>query len=239
MLPKKEEPKKGAPGYIVSMSSLWTIMLTFFISLCNMANEREYGLIGAGTGSFIQQINAEGKPGILPGTRTTADLGEGRPQFAIPPRALEQGSDTDADILYRRIISIEPMRLPRAIANEFRTRSELRIPVSLKFTSGKAELTNDDRATLLPLRERLRLLAYYVRIEVAVSSAFVFNTDYASPWELSAARAAAIAHYFNDGGLGLSYRRMEPIGLGNARPALKGAASSDSGDRVEIIIEKE
>ncbi|HUW30888.1 MAG TPA: OmpA family protein [Planctomycetota bacterium] len=237
LLAKKEEPKNGAPAYVVSMSSLWTIMLTFFITLCNMANEQEYGLVGAGTGSFFRQINADGKPGILPGQRTTIDLGEGRPQFEIPARAQEQTTGSDADLLYRQVISIEPMRLPRALIKFFKQADKLRIPVNVRFAPGSAALSEADKDCLYPLMMRLRTVSYYVRVEVAVNDTFVFNETYESAWELSAARAASITRYFHEQG-GMSHRRMEPIGLGSARPFVKNAPDPSVNDRVEIIVLK-
>jgi len=237
LLAKKEEPKKGAPAYVVSMSSLWTIMLTFFITLCNMANEQECGLVGAGTGSFIQQINADGKPGILPGQRTAVDIGEGRPQFEIPARAKESTDGSDADLLYRNVISIEPQRLPRALIEFFRDADKLHLPVNVRFSPGSATLSDADTDCLAPLMMRLRAVSYYIRVEVAVSSSFVFNERYGSAWELSAARAAAVTRYFHEEG-GISHRRMEPIGLGNARPFVKNAANPSVNDRVEIIVLK-
>jgi len=227
LLAKKEERKKGAPAYVVSMSSLWTIMLTFFISLCNMANEQEYGLVGAGTGSFVQQINADGNPGILPGQRMAIDIGEGRPQFEIPARAKEPTDGSDADLLYRNVISIEPMRLPRALIEFFKDADKLHLPVNVGFAPGSAALREADKEWLYPLMMRLRTVSYYIRVEAAVGNTFVFNERYGSAWELSAARAAAITRYFHEEG-GISHRRMEPIGLGTARPFVN--------DRVEIIV---
>jgi chemotaxis protein MotB len=235
MLPRKDEPKKGAPAYTVSMSSLWTIMLTFFISLCNMANEQESGLVGAGTGSFVGQVNALGMPGILPGQPTVISLGDGRPQFDIPRRALEKTAGSDADIVYRRVISIEPMRLPRSFMEFFRTGDKLCIPVNVSFEPGSADLTTAATAYLHPLMGRLRSVPYYVRIEVNVNETFMFNEQYSSAWQLSAARAASVAQYFHDEG-GMSYRRMEPIGLGNARPLIKNPADPRVNERVEIAV---
>jgi len=236
-LKKDGTKRRGAPGYIVSMGSLWTIMLTFFILMCSYANEQECGLVGAGTGSFIRHVNAGGMPGILPGHRTTVDLGEGRPEFAIPVRALEASGGSDADLLYQRVLWIEPVRLPRALASYFATQERLRIPVKADFQPGGAELTEQSRKVLQPLVARLRVVPYYVRIEVHVGQGFLFNERYGNAWELTAARAAAIAVYFNTTG-GMSLRRIEPIGYGSAQPLVRNPIDPRTNDRVEIVILK-
>ncbi|HUS57341.1 MAG TPA: OmpA family protein [Planctomycetota bacterium] len=235
MVRKPEEKKKGAPAYVVSMSSLWTIMLTFFICLCNMANEQEYGLVGAGTGSFIRHINAMGLPGLLPGHRTTIDLGKGRPEFAIPPRARAETDGSDADVLYRKVISIDPMRLPRALVEYFKTEERLEIPVNVKFEPGNARLTAADKGYLRPMVARLQAVSYYVRIEVNVSEQFLFSPEFPNAWQLSASRAAAIARFCHEQG-GLSYRRLEPVGHGSARALVKNPIDPSVNDHVKIAI---
>jgi len=229
--------KGGAPAYIVPLSALFMILLTFFISLLTLANEQEYGLVGGGTGSFIHQINASGFPGILPGQRTVIDLGPGRPQFAVPSRAVEKTTGSDADVTYRRVISVEPKRLPRALTEFFRTQDKLHVPVSIRFQPGSAELTRDDKEYLRPLMMRLRSVSYYVRIEVNVSKTFVFSEAYGSAWQLSAARAGAVVRLFHNEG-GMSYRRMEPIGHGSARPIVRNPADPMVNERVDIVVFK-
>jgi len=234
---RKAQAKKGAPIYIVSYSALMTILLTFFILLCTMANEQECGLVGAGTGSFIQNINALGLPGLLPGHRTTVDLGEGRPQFAIPPRALESSDGSDADILYQRVISVDPIRLPRALAKYFKKEEALHVPLNMEFEPGGARLTEDAKKYLRPLVERIRMVPYHLRVEAHVSENFIFNQKYGSAWQLSAARAAAVVRFFHDVG-GISYRRMQPLGHGSAAPLVTKPIDPAVNDRIELVILK-
>ena len=236
---KREEHKKGAPAYIVSFSGLMTILLTFFILLCTMANEQEYGLVGAGTGSFVHNINAFGLPGLLPGHRTTVDLGRGRPQFSPPQRSMEETKGTSADLLYRRVIAVEPIRLPRALAQHFKKHKELRLSLNVEFEPGSADLTSAARKYLWPLLTRIRMVPYHVGIEAHVGESFKFSEEYGGPWQLSAARAAAIVRYFHDVG-GMSYRRMRPVGHGSAKPLVKSVMRMRSrvNDRIQLVILK-
>ena len=218
---KREEGRKGAPAYIVSFAALMTIMLTFFILLCTMANEQEYGLLGAGTGSFVLNINAFGLPGLLPGHRATIDLGPGRPGFVPLSGAVQASDGSDADVIYRRVILIEPIRLPRALADYFKKEKELHIWVYVDFKPGSADLSQEGRRRLWPLLTRIRMMRYHLRVEAHADGAFSFNDIYANAWELSAARAAAVVRYFHQAG-GMSYGRMRPIGHGNAKPIGEG-----------------
>ncbi|NQT18618.1 MAG: OmpA family protein [Planctomycetes bacterium] len=231
---KQEEGKKGAPAYIVSFSALMTIMLTFFILLCTMANEQEYGLLGAGTGSFIHNINALGLPGLLPGHRTTIDLGPGRPGYLPLERAAVQTDGSDADVIYRRVISIEPIRLPRALASYFRKEKELHMWIYVDFEPGSAFLTKNARRKLWPLLTRIRMMQYHVRVEAYVDERFSSNEIHGNAWELSAARAAAVVRYFHQAG-GMSYRRMWPVGHGSAKLIAEGPIN----DRlVRLVLSK-
>jgi len=234
---RKETPKKGAPAYIVSFSALMTIMLTFFILMCAMANEQEAGLVAAGTGSFVHNINSFGLPGLLPGHRHTVDLGDGRPQFAIPEHLLEEARPSDANILYRRVISIDPARLPRVLIKHFEREDTLRIPLDLEFNYGSAQITPESKRYLRPLLARLRMVPYRIRIEAHVGQNFLFSRQYKNPWQLSSARAAAIARFFNYEG-GISFQRMEAVGHGNAKPLVKKAVHPSAGERVELVILK-
>jgi len=234
---RRDERRRSAPAYIVSFAALMTILLTFFILMCAMANEQECGLVGAGTGSFIHNINAFGLPGFLPGQRTAVDLGEGRPQFAMTARAVEESGGSDADILYRRVISIEPIRLPRALAKYFQKKEALYIPLRVEFPPGEARLDRAGREYLRPLLERIRTVPYHLRVEAHVSKEFIFNQKYSSPWQLSAARAAAVVRYFHHEG-GISYRRMQPVGHGSAKPLVNSSVAGSANDRIQLVILK-
>lgn len=223
----------------MSYSGLMTILLTFFILLCAMANEQEYGLVGAGTGSFIHNINAFGLPGLLPGHRTVIDLGEGRPQFSVPARAMEESNGSDADVLYRRVISVDPIRLPRALAKYFKKQHALYIPlVDVKFEPGEARLSSAAKDYLRPLLTRIRMVPYHLRVEAHVNKGFIFNQRYSNAWHLSAARAAAVTRYFHDAG-GISHRRMEPVGHGSAKPLVNSPMDEGVNDRVELVVLKQ
>jgi len=234
---KNQEAKKGAPAHIVSFSALMTILLTFFILMCTMANEQEAGLLAAGTGSFVHNINAFGLPGLLPGHRTTVDLGPGRPRFPVPEDEVDATEGSDADLLYRRVIAVEPIRLPQALASYFKQEEELRLPLNVDFEPGSAHLTPEARKTLQPLVRRLRMVPYYLRIDAHVSDSFAFNEHHESAWELSAARAAAVVQYMHEAG-GISYRRMIPAGHGSAKPFVQAPAQRRVNDRIELVILK-
>lgn len=62
---KPEEPKVGAPAYIVTFSDMITLLLTFFVMLISMAKHQTEGLFGAGQNSFRQAVSNFGLSGSI------------------------------------------------------------------------------------------------------------------------------------------------------------------------------
>jgi len=61
---RPDEAKKGAPRYLVSFSSIMTLLLAFFIILQAFASVQEPGLFYAGRGSFIRALETGGLGGF-------------------------------------------------------------------------------------------------------------------------------------------------------------------------------
>ena len=237
--PKPPEPeKKGAPAYIVSMSALWTILLSFFILLCTMAEEQEAGFVAAGTGSFVQELEAFGLPGLLKGTRNAFSFGVNRPVYSVQKEDTEPARANEG-IRDRRVIKAPDKRLEN-INSPGSRKSRLRIPTSVKFKPGSSELDGQARRELDSVLKRIRNTTYSVTVEAYVDpdSSFAESpTDPRQAWILSTRRAHAITKYFHERG-GIPYEQLIAVGYGSHRPVTRKRTtrSAQTNDRVVVAV---
>ena len=76
---------KGAPAYLVSFGDMMTLILCFFILLVAMAEERDFGLMARGIGSFVVQVKSMGLTGVLDGHERQEIFDQVRRRFNLPP----------------------------------------------------------------------------------------------------------------------------------------------------------
>ncbi|HHH43645.1 MAG TPA: flagellar motor protein MotD [Gammaproteobacteria bacterium] len=113
---------------------------------------------------------------------------------------------------------------------------EVEIKSSILFDSGSARLSQQSVPVLRKLAEKIQPLDNVIHVEGFTDNVPISNFEFASNWELSAARAASVVHLFT--GLGVDPRRMAAIGYGEYRPV----ASNDSAEgraknrRVVLVI---
>lgn len=236
--PPTSDDGEGAPAYIVSMSALWTILLSFFIIMVTMVDEQECGFMAAGTGSFIQQMTAKGMPGMLDGTRNAFTFGDKRPNYALLPEDIEAAKANEG-IGDRRILKPPDKRLEDV--HKLKTRPVmLEIPVQVQFPPGTSKLNWQAARELDRALRQVRNTSHTITIEAYVDPVASFKEPLEHPqdaWELSAERAAAVARYLHKKG-GISYKQLTPVGYGVSRPVAhrRNDLTSRENDRVKIVI---
>ena len=88
---------------------------------------------------------------------------------------------------------------------------------NLLFRSGRAEITPEGRRVLEKLAAMLRTMPNYVRVEGHTDNIPISTPEFPSNWELSAARALAVVHYFVDEAE-LPASRFSAAAFGENRP---------------------
>ncbi len=217
-----DESLDGAPLYMVSFGDMMTIMLTFFILLCSYSKERQAGFISDGIGSFKSVINANGLPGVLPGSDYPIDLGAKRARYR-PVGALNDKYLTDED---GRINDLNRDSLRDVIKEKLNQskNSETRIPVVLLFDRRDTELTEDHINTLDVIASLIQGKNLKLRIE---GFAYEEGEDESTTRAIAAGRALTVARFLTNN-FGIPGKDIETRGWGSG-----GAGTKRRKDRVQ------
>ena len=141
--------KKGAPSWMVSFGDMMTLILCFFILLVSMAQERQYGLMAKGIGSFVVALKSHGKDGALTGTEKQEILDETRRKFNLPPEEDPDRRAPHGEAALKELLRAEHLEALEA-------RDEVRQPRVATFDLGGADLEPPARRYLDELADSLR-----------------------------------------------------------------------------------
>lgn len=141
--------KKGAPGYMVSFGDMMTLILCFFILLVALAEERQFGLMARGIGSFVIALKSHGLEGILNASEKQAIHEHVRRRFNLPPEEDPERRAPHAEASLSELLRAEHLEALQA-------RDEVRQHGVALFEAGEGTLTPDARRYLDELADSLR-----------------------------------------------------------------------------------
>lgn len=95
-------------------------------------------------------------------------------------------------------------------------RVEIELNAQLLFQSGEARLSMPALDVLRDLSRTLETIPNRIQVEGHTDNIPIATSAYPSNWELSAARAASVVHYFSR--LGIEPGRLAAVGLGQHQP---------------------
>jgi chemotaxis protein MotB len=115
-------------------------------------------------------------------------------------------------------------------------RLQLQIKSKLLFDSGSAQLAGTALGALRDLARILTPLPNQLQVEGHTDDVPISTLQFPSNWELSAARAASVVHFFNR--LGVPADRLAAIGYGEHRPIASNATEDGKARnrRVTLMI---
>ncbi|MCP3914815.1 MAG: OmpA family protein [bacterium] len=140
---------KGAPAYMVSFGDMMTLILCFFILLVSLAEERSYGLMAKGLGSFVIATKSHGLTGILDGHEKQQIFNQVRRRFNLPPE-----EDPERREMHEQSSKFELLRAEALQALE--PHDEVRQPRVATFDPGSATLSAKARDYLDSWSDTLR-----------------------------------------------------------------------------------
>ncbi|OOB77522.1 MAG: hypothetical protein ATN33_08125 [Epulopiscium sp. Nele67-Bin001] len=213
-------PKKGSPAWMATFSDLMTLLLCFFVLLFAMADLDAEQFM-----AFINSFN--GSTGIIDGGEVlmndTGMVGGGVENLPDERTVLEElismvEAQVDAQVQ-------EEMASIKEEIEEFIIENELEHKVSVEqngdavvltfadvmlFDSGSAELKTIGIPVLDTIGGKIKTYieqGYHVRAEGHTDNVPISTAIFPSNWELSAARAIAVAKYF------INYLDFDPHGV--------------------------
>lgn len=219
-------------SWLIPYADLLTLLLALFIVLyaASTVDKVKYQSIMESfqselTGTKIESVHA----GLSPNPSSP------QPEVGLPE---EETNDKELDVLKQQLESyIHTNNLQDTVSLED---TEKGIEVSLKdvilFDSGRADLKERSFQTLNGLVGLINTVPNPISIEGHTDNVPAHNTIYTSNWELSAARAASVLHYFDS--QKVQANRMQFSGFGEYQPLYPNDTDENrqSNRRVTVVI---
>lgn len=261
-----EEEKPGIPAWVVTFADLMSLLMCFFVLLLSFSEidamkfkqiagelSKAFGVqrevptldIPMGTSPIFDTFSpAPPEPTVVNEVRqTTSDQ---KPELqtlkspteqAIEAATQDQLDQSTQDITKVLEEAIEDGRINVA-QDEDRRRIVIRIEEKGSFPSGSADLTYDFETLLLDMADVLAEIPGRLTVEGHTDDIPIRTSRFYSNWDLSAARAAAVANAL------LAVEEVEPTrlavkGLADTKPRVSNdtAESRAKNRRVEIIVD--
>jgi chemotaxis protein MotB len=259
-----EEEEKKIPAWVVTFADLMSLLMCFFVLLLSFSEidaqkfkqiagelSKAFGVqrevpvleIPQGTSPIFDKFSpGPPEPTVLEEVRqTTTDEAPELETLKNPEEtAVADIVQEQMDQRVDRILAV----LEPAIADgrinvaQDQTRIIIRIEEKGSFPSASAEVTYEFEGLLLDMAPILADMPGDISIEGHTDDLPISTVQFASNWNLSAARAAAVANVLLARGQ-LDAERINVIGKADTRPrfANESAANRAKNRRVEIIID--
>lgn len=248
---RRHEEHTNHERWAIPYGDLLTLLLAFFVVM--------YSISSVNAGKYRVLSNSlytafRGQPRGLAPIHVSAELAVSGAAAAhktapLPPATLSapppQGSPSAtavhdptlaqvADHVDRAMAAL--MRHHVVIVHRSPGMIEVQFSTDLLFPSGSARLSPSAVAAIRHLAAVLMHYPNPVRVEGFTDNVPIRTVQFASNWELSAARAGSVVHVLS--GHGVAPSRLAVIGFGDQRPIATNATAvgRDSNRRVVVVI---
>ena len=204
----------GSERWLLSYADFITLLLAFFIILYSMAeaDKEKFKQLGAAFAQTFGMIGFEGGGALLDasGAGGSSDVFD----FGSLPSEQRQFMGVSEELE----AYVAENNLGSSIAVNVRDEGiAITLSNALLFPSGGVELSPDSRETMDKIAELIRPISNEIRIEAHTDNYPTNSALYPTNWELSAARAAAVARYMIEQE-DIDPRRLSILGYGEFKP---------------------
>ncbi|MFQ5473660.1 MAG: flagellar motor protein MotB [Dehalococcoidia bacterium] len=224
---KAPEAAGGAPMWMVTYGDLMSLLLTFFVLLLSFSAivEEDFQKALAAIRAEILFLDFESqKPSIVPPVIQAYESGASRMRSAA-----ERIRDAAAAVaLDQQVTAVEETEGLR-----------ITIEAPVLFGSGQATLREEASVILRPILDEIIAMPNPIVVEGHTDNVPIRTARFPTNWELSAARAIAVARFFIDVG-GMQPKRVAVAGYGEYQPIASNetAEGRAKNRRVELFVYK-
>ena len=217
--------QQGLPGWVMTYGDMMSLLLCFFVLIVSFSSMQE--------AKFNEVAMSLRKAfGVMTEPQSLIHIDDP----IVPRHEIKEQTD-----LLMEVRELEKALLDKQLATEVALEFtpdgvKFRLEAPVLFNAGRSGLAPESSEVLDTLAEFLGKFPGEVRIEGHSDATPIRNSRFPSNWELSAARAGAVARYFQ--GAGLSPTRLVATGFGEHRPLADNATVEGRAKnrRVEIFL---
>lgn len=259
-----EEEKPGIPAWVVTFADLMSLLMCFFVLLLSFSEidamkfkqiagelSKAFGVqrevpvleIPQGTSPIFDKFSpAPPEPTVLEQVKQSTTTDDPLLETLKSPeeKAVAEAVQEQMDARMDNILAVlEPAVIDGRInVSQDQTRIIIRIEEKGSFRSGSADITYDFEGLLLDMAPVLADMPGHIAIEGHTDDLPIRTSQFASNWNLSAARAAAVANVLLARPQ-LKADRLRVTGMADTQPRVPNTSSANRAKnrRVEIIID--
>jgi len=259
-----EEEKRAIPAWVVTFADLMSLLMCFFVLLLSFSEidaqkfkqiagelSKAFGVqreipaleIPMGTSPIFDKFSpAPPEPTVVNEVRQTTTDQQPQLQTLNDPteQAVQDAIQEQMDANLAEILEVlEPAIMDGRInVSEDQRRIVIRVEEKGSFPSGSAQLTWEFEGLLLEMAEVLADMPGDLAVEGHTDNIPIRTERFFSNWDLSAARAAAVANVLLARNQ-VSPERLRVTGLADTRPRVANTTADNRAKnrRVEIIID--
>jgi len=259
-----EEEKPGIPAWVVTFADLMSLLMCFFVLLLSFSEidaqkfkqiagelSQAFGVqrdtpvleIPEGTSPIFDKFSpAPPEPTLVNQVKQTTTDQQPELQTLKSPeeKAIQEQIQKQVDANMAEIMGVlkPAMQEGRINVSENQQRIVIRVEEKGSFSSGSAQLTWDFEGMLLDMAEVLAGIPGDLAVEGHTDNLPIHTDRFYSNWDLSAARAAAVANVLL-AKEEISADRLRVTGLADTEPLAPNSTPENRAKnrRVEIIID--
>ena len=233
------EESRGVPPWVITFADMVTLLMVFFILLFAIGTieQEKWRQLKE---SLREALGADAIEEM--GTRQGLDVIKTQVDEQTVHAVDEVGAMVNREM--EDIISeVEEFVFKNKLAGEVRVSSDERgavITISdvVLFPAGSADMTPKGRATLRQVFDVLKQFTYNVKVEGHTDNTPIHTLRFPSNWELSASRAAEVAHMLIDDGY--PPERLSVEGFAEFRPKVPNTDPENRAinRRIEVVYQR-
>jgi chemotaxis protein MotB len=259
-----EEEKPGIPAWVVTFADLMSLLMCFFVLLLSFSEidamkfkqiagelSKAFGVqrdvpaleIPQGTSPIFDKFSpGPPEPTVLDEIRQTTTTEDPRLETLKSPdkTAIAEAVQQQMDARVESLLAVldKAVTEGRITISQDQTRIIIRIEEKGSFPSASADVTYDFEGLLLDMAPILADMPGDIAIEGHTDDLPIRTAQFASNWNLSAARAAAVANVLLAREQ-LDAERVKVTGMADTQPRVPNTSAEDRAKnrRVEIILD--